>query len=250
MPLSDYRRALVTGASSGIGLAIAESLRGAGMEVHASALPDSGLEAAAHRLGAIPHALDLTAPGAAERLIAASDPDIVINNAGILGPYGPLERASPADIDRLIATNLNQAVHLTRAALPALLARKLGHIVFTGSIAGRIPGAGYAVYAATKAGILAFADGLRWDLLGSGVRTTVLVPGRVETHIYDRHFGNHANARTALYEGVEAVQPADVARIVISALDMPRHVDMTIVEVMPTDQVFGGSQIAKRPPAH
>jgi NADP-dependent 3-hydroxy acid dehydrogenase YdfG len=128
-------------------------------------------------------------------------------------------------------------------ALPGMIARRRGHIVFLGSIAGRIAGGGYAVYGATKAGILAFSEALRWDLLGTGLRSTVIVPGRVETHIYDQHFGDHAAAHKALYEGLRAIQPADIARVLLSALDMPAHVDVTIMEVMPTQQVFGGSKI-------
>lgn len=246
MPNSRYERALVTGASSGIGLAIAERLAGAGLEVHAVALPESGLEIHAKRMGAIPHAMDVADTAAIERLVGEVQPDVLVNNAGILGAFQPLQAVSRQAVDQLIAINLAQAIHFTRAALPGMVERRRGHIFFTGSIAGRVASKGLAVYAATKAGILAFAEGIRWDVLGSGVRTTVLVPGRVETHIYDQHFGGHEKAGVALYQDFDALQPADLAQLLDTVLDLPAHVDVSVVEVMPTGQVFGGSQFAKR----
>jgi NADP-dependent 3-hydroxy acid dehydrogenase YdfG len=246
MPVSDYQRALVTGASSGIGLAITEAFCKARLEVHAVALPGSGLEEQASRLRASAHPMDVADTPALERLISKVQPDVLVNNAGILGSFVPLQEVSREAVDRLIAINLTQAIHFTRAALPGMVERRRGHIVFTGSIAGRVANRGLAVYSATKAGILAFAEGLRWDVLGHGLRTTVLVPGRVETHIYDQHFGSHAKAGEALYEGFDAVQPADVAALVMTILDMPAHVDVSVVEIMPTGQVFGGSQVARR----
>ncbi|MEZ5925206.1 MAG: SDR family oxidoreductase [Hyphomicrobiaceae bacterium] len=245
MPITDYRTALVTGASSGIGLAIAEDLSTTGLKVHAVALPETGLEAHAGRMGAIPHAMDVADTDRIEALIAEVAPDVLINNAGILGAFAPLQSVSREAVDRLIAINLSQAVHFTRAALPAMIERKRGHIVFTGSIAGRINSRGLAVYSATKAGVQAFAEGIRWDVLGTGIRVTVLVPGRVETRIYDSHFGSRDKAEAALYTDFNAIQPTDMARLVRSVLEMPAHVDVSVVEVMPTGQVFGGSQIAK-----
>lgn len=246
MSIASYRTALVTGASSGIGLAIAEALCAAKIEVHAVALPGSGLEAHAKRIGAVPHAMDVSETDAIERLVAEVQPGILVNNAGILGAYAPLQDVSREAVDRLIAINLSQAVHFTRSALPGMIERKRGHILFTGSIAGRIAGKGLAVYSATKAGILAFAEGIRWDVLGSGIRTTVLVPGRVETKIYDQHFGGHDKAEDALYRDFDAIQPKDMAQLVMAILGMPAHVDVSIMEVMPTGQAFGGSQIAKK----
>jgi NADP-dependent 3-hydroxy acid dehydrogenase YdfG len=246
MPISDYRRALVTGASSGIGLAVAERLCTSGLEVHAVALPDSGLEAHARRIGAMPHAMDVADTAAIEQLVLEVQPDILVNNAGILGAFVPLQSTAREAVDRLLAINLAQAIHFTRTALPGMIERRRGHVFFTGSVAGRVASKGLAVYSATKAGILAFAEGIRWDVLGSGVRTTVLVPGRVQTHIYDQHFGGHAKAGEVLYADFDALQPDDLAQLVSSILDMPAHVDVSVVEVMPTGQVFGGSQVAKR----
>jgi NADP-dependent 3-hydroxy acid dehydrogenase YdfG len=100
------------------------------------------------------------------------------------------------------------------------------------------------VYAATKAALAAFADGLRMDLFGTALRVTVLAPGRVETNLYDDTLGGHDAAVTKLYSGAKAIQTTDIAALVGMALDMPPHVDVTRLEVMPTAQVFGGSAIA------
>ena len=190
--------------------------------------------------------MDVADTPTVERLVNEVQPDVLVNNAGILGAFQPLQTTSRDAVDRLIAINLAQAIHFTRAALPGMVERRFGHVVFTGSIAGRIANKGLAVYSATKAGIMAFAECIRWDVLGSGVRTTVLVPGRVQTHIYDQHFGSHEKAGEALYTGFDAIQPADVAQLLRVILEMPPHVDVSVVEVMPTGQAFGGSQIAKQ----
>jgi NADP-dependent 3-hydroxy acid dehydrogenase YdfG len=116
--------------------------------------------------------------------------------------------------------------------------------VFTGSIAGTRPTGNSAIYSATKAALNAFADGLRLDLHGAGVRVTVLAPGRVETNLYDDAMGGHDEAVHRLYSGATAIQPADIAAIVGLALTMPEHVDVTRVEVVPTMQVFGGSSVS------
>jgi 3-hydroxy acid dehydrogenase / malonic semialdehyde reductase len=124
--------------------------------------------------------------------------------------------------------------------LPGMVRRNHGHVVFTGSIAATRPTANSAIYSATKAGLNAFADGLRMDLHGSAVRVTVLAPGRVETNLYDEAVGGHDVAITRLYSDATAIQPSDVAALVSMALTMPPHVDVTRLEVVPTMQVFGG----------
>jgi NADP-dependent 3-hydroxy acid dehydrogenase YdfG len=129
-----------------------------------------------------------------------------------------------------------------------MIERDRGHIVFMGSIAGRHPSPNSAVYGGTKAALRAFAEGLRGDLLGTGVRVTVLMPGRVETRLYDGVFGDHAKAHDVLYRDFDSIQPADIARAITTALDMPPNVDLTAIEIVPTKQFFGGSSIARTPP--
>jgi NADP-dependent 3-hydroxy acid dehydrogenase YdfG len=245
---TDYRSAVVTGASGGIGRAIVAELVRLGMHVHALALPDAALAAMGDVDGVTTHGVDVRdaakLSATIDGIVGDGGVDVLVNNAGIIGDLQPAHRSSVAVADALIDVNLRAAVCATLSVLPAMSASNRGHIVFTGSIAGARPTAGTAVYSATKAALQAFADGLRMDLLGAKVRVTVLAPGRVETNLYDEALGGHDAAVERLYRGAAAVQPADIAALVGVALTMPAHVDVTRLEVVPTMQVFGGSAVA------
>ena len=243
--MSAYATAAVTGASGWIGRAIVDELVRLGMHVHALALPDDSLEALRGRDAVTVHGVDVRETGALIDALRELDIDVLVNNAGIIGDLKPVQLSSAAVADALIDINLRAAVQSTMAVLPGMVQRNRGHIVFTGSIAGSRPTANSAVYSATKAALNAFADGLRMDLFGAAVRVTVLVPGRVETNLYDEALGGHDAAVTRLYSGASSIQPGDVAGLVGMALGMPPHVDVTRLEVVPTMQVFGGSTIAE-----
>ena len=242
----DFDTALVTGASRGIGEAIVRKFRARGMQVHALALADQSLIDIAAETGAVPHGLDLRDTGALAALVEGLDIDVLVNNAGVLPQLQPFAASTPSTIDALIDVNLRAALHVTSLVLPGMIARDRGHIFFMGSIAGKHPTPNTATYGATKAALHAFAEGLRCDLLGSSVRVTVLMPGRVQTRLYDDIFGGHDKASEALYDDFEAIQPGDIATVIANAMDLPAHVDLTTIEVLPTRQTFGGSQIARR----
>jgi 3-hydroxy acid dehydrogenase/malonic semialdehyde reductase len=242
--MTQYKTAVVTGASGGIGRAIVTELVRLGMRVHALALPDADLDSMNGLAGVTVHGVDVRDTGALTQALADLDIDVLVNNAGIIGDLQPAQASNTAVADALIDINLRAAVHATLSLLPGMVRRNLGHVVFTGSIAGHRPTANSAIYSATKAALNAFADGLRLDLHGAAVRITVLAPGRVETHLYDEAMGGHDAAVRRLYSGATAIQPADVAALVGMALSMPAHVDVTRLEVVPTGQVFGGSTIA------
>jgi 3-hydroxy acid dehydrogenase/malonic semialdehyde reductase len=215
------------------------------MHVHALALPDGSLDALRGLDGVTAHGVDLRDSDALISALADLDVDVLVNNAGIIGDLKPVQLSNAAVADALIDINLRAAVQSTMAVLPGMVQRNRGHIVFTGSIAGSRPTANSAIYSATKAALNAFADGLRMDLFGAAVRVTVLVPGRVETNLYDAAMGGHDAAVTRLYSGATSIQPGDVAGLVGMAIGMPAHVDVTRLEVVPTMQVFGGSSIAE-----
>ncbi len=245
-----FQTALVTGASRGIGEAIVRSLRGRGLDVHALALADDDLQRVAHETGAHAHGLDIRDNDALAAAIGDVAFDVVVNNAGVLPQLQPFAENSAATIDLLVDVNLRAALHVTRLVLPGMIERDRGHLFFTGSISGKHPTPNSAAYAATKAALHAFAEGLRCDLLGSNIRVTVLMPGRVQTTLYDHIFGSSAQAAAALYDNFDAIQPADIAAVINAALDMPANVDLTAIEILPTKQIFGGSTIARnRPPA-
>ena len=240
-----FTTALVTGASRGIGEAVVRSLRDRGIAVHAVALDDDDLRRVASDTGAHPVPVDIRDVPALERGIGGIPFDLVVNNAGVLPQLEPFPSNTADAIDLLVDVNLRAALHVTRIVLPGMVERDRGHLFFMGSIAGRHPTPKSAVYAGTKAALHAFAEGLRGDLLGSNIRVTVLMPGRVQTRLYDGIFGGNAAATAALYEDFEAVQPADVAAVIGHAIDLPGNVDLTTVEILPTKQVFGGSATAR-----
>nr|WP_296073405.1 SDR family NAD(P)-dependent oxidoreductase [uncultured Actinoplanes sp.] len=177
--------ALVTGASSGIGREVARRLAGKGARVLAH-----GRDAAAlARLDATPLIADLAEPGAGSRLAeaalaAAGRVDIVVANAG-QGWAGPFAEMPAPDAARLVAVNLSANIDLTRVLLPGFRGRP-GCLIYVTSIAGRMGVAGEAVYSATKAGLDAFAESLRFELHHSAVRVGVVVPGVVDTAFFDR----------------------------------------------------------------
>lgn len=242
--MTAYSTAVVTGASGGIGRAIATELVRLGMHVHALALADAALDALRGIDGVTVHGVDVRDTAMLSAIISDLDADVLVNNAGIIGDLQPAQLSSTAVADALIDINLRAAAHATLSLLPGMVRRNRGHIVFTGSIAGTRPTANSALYSATKAALNSFADGLRLDLHGTAVRVTVLAPGRVETNLYDDAMGGHDAAVDRLYSGATAIQPADIAALVGMALTMPAHVDVTRLEVVPTGQVFGGSTIA------
>ncbi len=242
---SQYQSALVTGASRGIGEAIVREFRARDMVVHAVALPEQSLYDMANDTGAIAHGLDLRDTDALAALITDLNVDVLVNNAGILTELQPFAATTPTTIDALIDVNLRAALHVTNLLLPGMIARDRGHIFFMGSIAGKHPTPNTATYGATKAALHAFAEGLRCDLLGSAIRVTVLMPGRVQTRLYDGIFGGHDKASEALYDDFDAIQPHDIATVIGHAMDLPLHVDLTTIEVLPTKQIFGGSTISR-----
>jgi short-subunit dehydrogenase len=178
--------ALVTGASSGIGWATACRLAEAGARVVAHGRDTARLAELSRLTGAVPVTGDLSEPQAVAAIAKqAGDVDILINNAGI-GWAGPFLDMSGETVERLVAVNLTGPIELTRAVLPGMLARGAGHLNFVTSIAGRTGVAGEAVYSATKAGLDAFADSLRFELTGKPVEVSVLVPGVVDTPFFER----------------------------------------------------------------
>jgi 3-hydroxy acid dehydrogenase / malonic semialdehyde reductase len=224
-------QALVTGATSGIGRAIAQALHAAGHAVVAFGREEKAL-AELRSLGLMTRAIDLADRAGMARALEGLAPDVLVNNAGIMPRLGPLSGLTEAEIDQAVTVNLSSVLHLTRAVVPGMQARGRGHIFFTGSTAGHAPFAGMAVYSATKAAVGGFAQGLRLDLAPYGVRVTEIVAGRVETGLYKDLLP--PEARAAMYADAAAVQPEDVAAMVMAVLALPPHVDVARFDILPT----------------
>ena len=226
-------QAVVTGATSGIGRAIALALHGAGHQVVALGRNASAL-AELQAQGMAARQVDLTDSAGLAQALDGLAPDILVNNAGMMPPLGNFCDADLADIDQAISTNLTAVLALTRALAPGMRARGRGHIFFTGSTAGHAPFANLAVYCATKAAIGGFAQALRLDMAPHGVRVTEIVAGRVETGLYNALLP--AETRAAMYAGNSAVQPEDVAAMLLAVLALPQSVDVARFDILPTYQ--------------
>lgn len=201
----------MTGASSGIGAAAAGLFAAAGAVVVVHGRDAAAVERVAGRTGGVGVVADLTTEaGIAATVAAAGEVDALVLNAGV-GWAGPLPAMTRDEVDRLVHTNLVAPIELTRRLLPAITARR-GAVVFVTSIAGRAGVAREAVYAATKAGLDAFAESLRFEVAGTGVRVGVVVPGVVDTPFFARRGTPYARTRP------KPVPAAAVARAIVTAV--------------------------------
>lgn len=232
---------LITGATSGVGRAIALKFAENGYRVLALGRNEAALVELASIKNIDPMRLELTDVEACKAALKDIDIDILINNAGIMPPLQAFWEAEQADIDVAIATNFSAHVALTRCVLPGMTARNRGHVIFTGSTAGHAAFPNMAVYCATKAAIGAFAQALRLDVADFGVRVSEIVAGRIETNLYQDILAKEK--REAMYSDGLAVQPAEVAEMVFSVVKLPSTVTVSRFDIVPTRQTISTSKI-------
>jgi short-subunit dehydrogenase len=209
------KRVLLTGATGGLGRAIAERLTEEGATMVLSARKADDLTALASSLPGEGHQVvvaDLALEGSAERLVAeAGEVDILVANAGLPGT-GKLDHFSEQEIARAVNVNLEAPMRMARALVPKMLERGEGQIVFVSSLSGKAPSPSSSVYNATKFGLRGFAFGLRCDLAGSGVGVSVVSPGFV------RDAGMFADANMKAPGGMGTTTPRAVADGVVRAI--------------------------------
>ena len=207
---------LVTGASGGLGRAIAMGLRAQGAELLLTgrrSRPLLKLAAEVHGTAAV---ADLAGPGELDRLLEqAGEVDILVANAGVPAS-GELDDWDPDQIERALMVNLGSPIALTRALLPRFRTRGSGHFVYLSSLSGLVGTKGASLYSATKFGLRGFAGGLRADLRGSGIGVSVILPAFV------RDAGMFAGTGTSLPWGVGTVTPGAVADAVVKAVRRDR----------------------------
>jgi NADP-dependent 3-hydroxy acid dehydrogenase YdfG len=218
---------LITGASSGIGAATARRAAEAGFRLVLAARSQDKLDALVAELGdrALAVRTDVTSWEDNEALVAAATErfgrlDVAFANAGFGAKSGWLND-TPEHWREMVLTNVLGAAYTARAAIPALKETQ-GHLLLTGSVAGRIAIPG-SLYSATKWAVTGMGEGIRADLNGTGVRTTLIEPGQVDTPFFDTP-----------REG--RLEPDDIARAVLYAVQQPPHVDVNAVLVRPTSQ--------------
>ena len=245
------RCALVTGATSGFGQAIARTLLAGGARVVATGRREDRLRAleAEGEGRVLPRMLDMTATAAVDLFVEALpadwQPDVLVNNAGLALGLGGADAASLDHWDRMIATNVTGLVHLTRSLLPRFKALPRADIVNMSSVAASYPYPGGNVYGATKAFVTQFSLGLRADLIGSRCRVTSVEPGMADTEFSQVRFEGDRAKADQVYEGVNALRASDIARVVTDVLALPPHVNINRVEIMPVQQAFGAFAVAR-----
>jgi 3-hydroxy acid dehydrogenase/malonic semialdehyde reductase len=231
------KTAIVTGASSGIGRATAHALAEAGVRVAGGARRIERLDTD------VALELDVRDPKSCERFVAAAVEqlgglDILVNNAGLALGRAPFEESSEDDEDAVFGTNINGLVRMTRLCLPHV--RDGGHLVNLGSVAGRQAYESGATYITSKFAVRGFTYALREDLLGRPIRLTTVDPGLVETDFSLVRFRGDEEKAKAVYTGVEAMQPEDIADCILWALTRPWHVNVDEIVVKARNQASGG----------
>jgi serine 3-dehydrogenase len=246
------KTALITGATSGIGEAAARAFVAAGWRVVATGRRAERLEKLAASLGAgrlFPAAFDVTDETARDAALAAlpegfRDVDLLINNAGLALGREPAQGADLAQWKTMIETNVTALASLTHKLLPGLIARR-GAIINVSSVAATYPYAGGNVYGGTKAFVKQFSLGLRSDLHGTGVRVTSIEPGMAETEFMLVRTGGDKAASDALYRGVNPMTGDDIAATMLWVAELPPHLNINRIELMPVNQSFSGFQVAR-----
>ena len=231
------KSAVVTGASSGIGAATVAALRAEGVRVAAGARRRDLLK------GDLKLELDVTDPASCERFVAeAVDAlgglDILVNAAGLALGRDPFWDSSEEDERIVLETNVNGLIRMTRLCLPHI--RDGGHIVQIGSVAGRQAYESGSLYVTSKFAVRGFTYALREDLLGRPIRLTTVDPGLVETDFSRVRFRGDEEKAAAVYRGVDAIAPAEIADCIVFALTRPPHVNVDELVVKALAQSSGG----------
>jgi NADP-dependent 3-hydroxy acid dehydrogenase YdfG len=241
------KTALITGASSGIGLACAELLAAAGYDLILTARRQERLEdiklalSAAHAVSVQTLQLDVRdkvqVGEAFEKLEA---PDVLINNAGLALGLSHFYAGDTDQWDTMIDTNVKGLLYVSRAMAEKMIVRGSGHIVNIGSIAGKEVYENGNVYCASKHAVDALTRGMRIELAGKGVKVTGIHPGAVETEFSIVRFGGDVERAKKVYDGFENLVAADIADAVVWAVTRPEHVNINDIVIMPKAQPAAG----------
>ena len=228
------RQTLVTGASRGIGRAIAIALAGAGARVTLVARGIEALQDLAREIGpnATVAACDVSDAFAVAKLGAAlqarnAAPDVLVNNAGLF-PLSPLDAMDPYQFEQTIQSNLIAPFYVLRALLPAMKAKRAGDVITIGSVADRTIFPGNGAYSASKYGQRAMHEVLRQELRGSGVRATLVSPSATDTPIWD---AIDPDNQPGFPKRATMLRPDDVAEAVLWAVTRPAHVNVDEVRI-------------------
>ena len=245
------KTAFVSGATAGIGKATVEALVKAGWRCVATGRRKERLDALVAELGADkvhPCVFDVRDGEAMDAAIAAlpaefAGIDLLVNNAGLAQGLAPAQEADLDDWQTMIDTNVTAMVRLTRKMLPGLIERK-GALVNIGSVAGSYVYPGGNVYAGSKAFVNHFTLAIRADLHGTGVRVTSIEPGMVETEFTTVRTGSQDKS-DEFYAGAHPMTGEDIAETIRWVAELPPHLNVNRLEIMPVTQDFAGFRVAR-----
>lgn len=245
------KTAFVTGATSGIGEATVRTLVASGWRCIATGRRGERLDALVAELGADkvhPACFDIRDTAALQAAISSlpesfAGIDLLVNNAGLAAGLSPAQEADLANWQTMIDTNVTAMVTVTRKLLPVLIERK-GAIIAIGSVAGSYIYPGGNVYAGSKAFANHFTLALRADLHGTGVRVTSIEPGMVETEFTLVRTGSQ-QASDDLYRGADPMTGQDIANTIRWIAELPPHLNINRLELMPVTQDFAGFRVAR-----
>ena len=246
------RTVLITGATAGFGLAAARRFAADGWKVIATGRRAERLEALVSELGADvvhPCAFDIRDAAAIDAALADlpdafQNIDLLINNAGLALGTGAAQEADLAQWQQMVDTNITGLMTITHRMLPRLIERK-GAIINISSVAATYPYRGGNAYGGTKAFVRQFSLGLRSDLHGTGVRVTSIEPGMAETEFTLVRTGGDKTASDTLYAGVDPMTGEDIAETLFWVANLPPHLNINSIELMPVKQSFAGFQVAR-----
>jgi 3-hydroxy acid dehydrogenase / malonic semialdehyde reductase len=246
---------LITGASSGIGKATAIAFAQEGARVlicsrRLAPLEETVRELTASGAGsAYAFALDVSDRSAVERTLSSlpadwRNIDILVNNAGLSRGLDKVYEQDPDDWQEMIDTNVLGLLHVTRAIVPRMVERGVGHVINLGSTAGHMTYANGTVYCASKAAEMAITEGLKLDLMGTPVRVTTVDPGMVETDFSRVRFRGDEEKAARVYANITPLQPSDVADAIVWVASRPVHVNIHSILITSIDQ--GNSMVLNR----
>jgi len=254
---TDHKLALVTGATAGIGEAVARRLASEGWDLVLTGRRFERLNRLTHELKEVcPHVAVLSL---SFDVCSESDTfdaleglnedwqavDLLVNNAGLSQSLEPVHRQDPADWDRMIDTNIKGLLRVSRVVAPWMRRRGKGHIINLGSIAGKEVYANGAVYCATKHAVEAITRSMRLELNPDGIKVGLIAPGLVETEFSVVRFKGDRERAAAVYHGLEPLLAADIADAVWYMVSRPAHVHVADMLILPTAQASMG-QITRR----
>ena len=250
-----HKTVLITGATSGIGLACAKKFAENGDRLiltgrNEQRLSEIRKELEAKGTNVLTLAFDVRDREKATKYIQElpaewQEIDVLVNNAGLALGLEPEYEGSYDDWETMIDTNIKGLLTMTRLVVPGMVARNRGHIINVGSVAGDAAYAGGNVYCATKAAVKVLSDGLRIDVANTAIRVTNLKPGLVETNFSNVRFHGDNNRAATVYKGIKPLTGDDIADVAAYAANAPEHVQIAEVLILATHQASGSVIVRK-----